>query len=364
MPSRHEVIENLIHKYERYVAPFTFAAGFVLDTITLRRVDLWLDQLALLGFLATAAIAITALNVYESGQTRLHILDSIIQFAPVVMQFAFGGLFSAFVIFYTKSAAFGKSWLFILALAVLLVGNERFRARYQRLTFQLSIFFVTVFSYSILILPIIVKKMGTAVFLGSGAMSAAIIFLFVTALSYIIPRQISEARRMLAAAIGGIYILFHLFYFTNIIPPIPLSLKESGVYHSVERVSDEGYAVRYEPAPWYAFLSETNSLYHWKSGELVYFFSSVFAPTKLTASIRHRWYYYDEESGDWTQYAEVPFPIYGGRDGGYRGYSFITGVRPGKWRVEAVVGRGQVLGREAFRIVEIDEEFAVQTGIK
>ena len=364
MPSRHEIVEALIHKYERYVAPFTFVFGFALDTVTLRRVDLWVDHFVLLGYIFIAGAAIVVLNVYESGRLRFRVLDWTIQFVPVVMQFAFGGLLSAFVIFYTKSGTLAKSWLFFLVLAALLIGNERFRKKYQRLTFQFSIFFIALFSYSIFALPVFIGKMGVVIFLASGFLSLALTGLFIVLLSWAISQQIAQSRRALAVSIGSIYFLFHLFYFTNIIPPIPLSLKESGVYHSVELVPEGDYVVRYEPAPWYMFLSNTNSIYHWREGEPVYFFSSVFAPIQLTVSIRHRWYYYEESAGEWIQYADVPFPIYGGRDGGYRGYSFITGARPGKWRVEAVVGRGQVLGQEKFTIGEADKEFELKTGVK
>jgi len=366
MHARRERIEQLIHSYERSIAPFTFIAGFIFDTLTLRRVDLWLDQLALLGFLALAGTAILVLNVYEAGRLRVRIADSVIPFVPVVMQFAFGGLFSAFIIFYTKSAAFGKSYLFLLALAVLLVGNERFRKRYQRLTFQLSIFFTALFSYSILVFPIVAGQMGVLVFLAGGLMSIFFLGLSVLALQKLIPRQILESRRAILLSIGGIYVFFHLVYFTNIIPPIPLSLKESGVYHSVMRTSEGGYHVRFEPAPWYSFFRETNAAYHWKEKEMepVYFFSSVFAPTRLATEIFHRWYYYDEGQKEWARYAEVSFPIVGGRDGGYRGYSFVIGVRPGRWRVEVATGRGQVLGRDTFVVAGANETIRIRDAFK
>lgn len=363
MRARHEVIELLIRKYERYVAPFTFVAGFLLDTITLQRVDLWMDHMILTGYLAIAGAGIMILNLYESGRLRFRMLEWGIQFVPVLMQFAFGGLFSAFIIFYTKSGTLAKSWLFFLVLAVLLVGNERFRRRYQRFTFQLSIFFVALFSYAIFALPVLVGAMGVGVFLAGGIVSLIATWLFVLLLAQVTPQQIAQSRQALLWSIGGIYALFHLLYFANIIPPIPLSLKGSGVYHAVERTV-QGYAVRYEPARWYAFFSETSSLYHWQEGEPIYFFSSVFAPTRFTAAIFHRWSYYGAVEERWIEYANVSFPIMGGRDGGYRGYSFITGIRPGKWRVEVVNGRGQVLGQEKFTVIKREGEIGIREGIK
>ena len=141
MQSREQFIESMIHRYERYVAPFTFVMGFVLDTVTLKRIDIWFDHIILFGYLMLAGIGMIVVNAYEAGRLRFRPFDSIVPFMPVVVQFGFGGLFSAFVIFYTQSGVIAKSWLFLLILSVLLIGNERFRKHYQRLTFQLSIFF-------------------------------------------------------------------------------------------------------------------------------------------------------------------------------------------------------------------------------
>ena len=364
MTPRRELVEKLIHKYERYVAPFTFVAGFLLDTITLRRIDLWLDHLVLLSYVSLVGGGIIILNLYESGRFRFRILDSAIQFIPVIIQFGFGGLFSAFVIFYSKSAAFSKSWLFLAVLAVLLVGNERFRKRYQRLTFQLSVFFIALFSYGIFTVPILLQKMGASVFILSGAVSLGLMVLFILFLSYLTPKQVAENRRGISISIFSILLVFNFLYFTNIIPPVPLSLKEGGVYHFVEKTEDGSYEARFEPAPWYLIFRETDSVYHWRRGEKIYFFSRVFAPTKLNIPILHRWSFYDEAEEKWTGQEIFGFPITGGRDGGYRGYSFKTSIKPGRWRIEVLTERDEILGRETFTVAETDTEPRLETAFK
>ena len=364
MQSRHEFIEKLIHKYERYVAPFTFILGFVFDALTLKRIDLWFDHIILLFYLSVAATGIIVLNLYETGRLRFKISDSAVPFIPVAIQFAFGGLFSFFIIFYTKSAALGKSWLFILTLVILLVGNERFRKNYQRLVFQLSIFFVVLFSYSIFALPLILKKMSPEVFLLSGLAGLLFLALFVFGLYCLIPQQIKPAGRTLVLSIGGLYSLFNILYFTNVIPPIPLALKEGGIYHSVNRLDSGKYEVTFEPARWQFLFQETNSIYHWKPGEPIYFFSAVFAPTKLDLTILHQWSYYDENKNGWDDYGGVKFPIVGGRDGGYRGYSYRTGIKPGRWRVEVKTEQGQTLNIQTFTVVKSESQVFLKTTLK
>lgn len=360
MRSREDFIETLIHRYERYVAPFTFIIGFVFDTLTLRRIDIWFDHYILIGYLLLGAIGITVVNAYEAGHLHVRPWDWVVPFMPVMVQFVFGGLFSIFVIFYTKSGVIATSWIFLLVLCVLLIGNEHFRKQYQHLTFQLSIFFVVLFSYTIFALPLITKQIGTAMFLLSGIASLGLLGLFVFVLSRVTP-FIKQSRRSLSISIGIIYLAFHVCYFANIIPPIPLSLKEGGVYHRVVR-QDGTYRVAFESPPWYAFFHKTNSIYHWHEGELIYFFSSVFAPTQLNTDILHHWFYYDTVKNKWVSTAEILIPIIGGRDGGYRGYSFITSGKPGKWRVDVVTARGQqVLGREIFIVVKADSNVELRT---
>lgn len=360
---RKELVENLIHKYERYVAPFTFVGGFLIDTLTLKRLDLWFDHIILLGFLLISGLSILALNAYEAGRIRFRHFEVIVPLLPVFMQFGFGGLFSAFVIFYTKSGATISGALFILVLTALLVGNERFRKHYQRLVFHLSIYFVAVFSYSIFLMPIIFKQMGVLIFLVSGAVSLGLIALFITVLSLSLSKQIQASRRSLATSIGGIFIVFNILYFTNLIPPIPLSLKEIGVYHFVQKTPSGGYEVQYEKAPWFLPLQNTSSTYHWQRGEAVYVYSSIFAPTKLSIPVFHRWSQFDEKQGKWIEMESIRFSIQGGRDGGYRGYSYKTVVGPGRWRVDVVTERGQVIGRENFTVVETNIEPILETGL-
>ncbi len=349
--AKSERIETFIHTYERYIAPFTFVLGFLFDTLTLRRIDFLIDHIVLIGYLLVAGGSIMLLHAYRSGRLKFGFLDHGIQFVPVIMQFAFGGLFSAFVIFYTTSGSVIKSWLFLGTLAILLVGNERFRLQYKRFVFHMSIFFFALFSYLIFALPIFLGRMDRFVFFVAGIASIFGIAVFFLCTAKIAPSISRKSKRALMVSVGGIYIAFNILYFANIIPPVPLSLKESGIYHSVAEQGN-AFAVTFEPAPWYALFQETSRTFHWARGEPVYMFSSVFAPTKISLGIAHQWSHYDEKKGEWVEDEIIRFSIIGGRDQGYRGYSFKRAIIPGKWRVAVITEAGHVLGRETFTVVE------------
>lgn len=347
-------IKEIYVKYEHYMSPIALLSGFIWDNLTLRRIDLWVENLIMIIYLVVVGGGILFLNAYYSCRLRGRIFEKFMYPMLFLLQFGFGGLFSAFFIFYSRSASFIVSWPFLLVLVFLLIGNEFFRERYLRLTFQISIFFVALYSYSIFAVPILVGKMGADIFILSGVVSLILIGLFILILFRLTPGKVGQSRSLILVSIGSIYLLSHIFYFTNLIPPIPLSLKGDGIYHYIERTANGQYFVQYEPAPWYLPFKEFNSVFHWTPGTPVYYYSAVFAPTKLNMVILHRWSYFDEEKDEWIETDRIRYSIFGGRDGGYRGYTFKKNIAPGEWRVDVMTERDQILGRTNFEIVQAD----------
>lgn len=358
-----ENIRQFYSKYEPYFSPVAVLIGFVWDSLTLQRIDLLFENLVILAYLSLALLCILYLNAYDARILRGRFFDRITPAIPFVLQVVFGGLFSAFFIFYSRSASILASWPFLLLLLSLVIGNEVFRKRYHRFVFNLSIFFITLFSYSVFALPIFLKKIGTYVFLASGVLSLVVIFLVVVLLYFIVPERVKSSWHLLLSGIGGIFILFNLFYFLNIIPPIPLATKDSGIYHSVERANGR-YRVEYEPSQWYELGRDWDNEFRWRPGEPVYNFTSVFAPTDISTQIKHFWYSYDQQEEEWVLRDELSYSMVGGRDGGYRGYSFKHNVEPGQWKVETVTETGQILGSNKFTIVLVDHEPEFEVKIK
>lgn len=360
MQSYIKKIQTFFRTYERSLSSIALIGGFILDSLTLRRVDLLIENLVLGSYIIVAAFGIMLLNLYRGGVLRGKLIEKTHQFLPIIIQFAFGGLFSGFLVFYSRSASFFASWPFLLVLAVLFIGNEVFKKKYIQLTFQLSVFFFVLFSYFIFYIPVLTKKMGDGIFILSGIISLGVIFLFFYILFKTAPLPFQKNKKYTIGSIIGIYLFINLFYFTNIIPPLPLSLKEVGVYHSVVRVGNS-YHVEYEPSPKSVFKRSTTI--HVVAGQPVYVFSAVFAPTALNTSIVHHWQYYNETSGKWVTSSKIPFSILGGRDGGYRGYTRKSNIFPGKWRVTIENARGQTIGRTVFTVEQIKEPILLETKI-
>lgn len=346
-------IEELIHWYERYISPLSLVAGFLMDNlILLRRVDLWTSNALLLFYLFLAAFGIVLLNGVEAGRFKNEWLLKFAPILPVVEQFAFGGLFSGFVSLYSRSAAFYGTWLFVALLACLLIGNERFRKMYLRFSFQIAVYFTALYLFLIFFLPVVFHTLGDLLFLMSGIIAVGGAAALLLILSHVTPDVEKKERTRSARSIAIIWIVVTTLYFTNLIPPLPLALKDAGVYHSVTRLSDGTYGLVGEPRTWYQSFFPFPATFHKKPGETVYVFTAVFAPSGLSTPITYLWQHYDESTHNWENKSTFNLTINGGRDGGYRGYSLKSNPAEGRWRVSVLTQNGLVIGRISFDVVE------------
>ena len=352
-PRLPKSVDELAQWYMRYISPLSLVAGFIADNLFLtRRVDLLLTNALLFFYLVIGALGIALINLIHSGRLRHPFYLTILPLLPVVAQFAFGGLFSAFLSLYSRSAALPVSWIFISVLVIFMLGNERFAHFYARFPVQVSMYFTVLFSFLIFFLPVVFHAIGPWMFVLSGLTSLGVITLFLLLLKFLVPEIVKREKTRVARAIAVIFILFNALYFAGAIPPLPLALKGAGVYHSVIRGQGGNYTLSGEPLPWYESFLPYNSTLHVTPGESAYVYSAVFAPSGLSLIILHQWQRYDESLNTWVTTDTLRFSIQGGRDGGFRGYSIKTGITPGKWRVNVVTQYGQLIGRISFTVVQ------------
>jgi hypothetical protein len=151
---------------------------------------------------------------------------------------------------------------------------------------------------------------------------------------------LAPAAAMIALLIG--------FYFLNWIPPVPLAMKFGGIYHEVRKAGDR-FELTFERR-WFEFLKRSDT--DFPAGEPVYCFTAVFAPVNLDTTVYHHWYYRAGRGRPYTHADRIPIKISGGREGGYRAYSFKQRLDQGEWRVDVETEDGRVLGRVTFRTEE------------
>lgn len=357
-PSRWKVQQERAtvwyERNERWLAPTAFIAGFTWDSLTLTRVDKVSDN-AILALYLTALGALMVLDhrvgLRPEAWPRLAPHRG---FMGWLTQFLFGGLYSAYVVFYFRSATFGPTFLFLAVLAGLMVANELFIPTKVVDRLRLSLYTLCAFSFLLFFIPVVTGYLGVGVFTMAAIGGLGLTLLLAWLMERGEPVEPREVMLRHLKSSGGLLAVLYLLDFIGLIPPVPLALMHRGIFHEVS-TSAEGYVLRYERVPWKPWRTD-DRVFHQRAGEKAWCFTAIFAPTGTALTITHVWEHRDEQTGEWVSTDSIPFSVRGGRDGGFRGYTHKRSLSPGDWRVRVVASNGRTLGTVPFVIEEPGEE--------
>lgn len=337
---------------ERHLGAIVFIGGFITDVVTFVLLDISLVNLVFAGYLVLAAVAILLGHFLASHPPKNEntLYRSALVISPLVAQYLIGNLLSGFLIFYTKSSVLFASWPFLVLILIIFVGNEWFRKYKDRIAFIAVLFFFTVYAYAIFALPLFLGRLGPWVFVGSTALALSAFTFYMLLLRMAGNARLTQSITIIRVAVVGITIALSVSYFTGLVPPIPLSLKEGAIYHDVRVVNGTYELTGEDMRPWWDIRPQKVQI---APGQSLFAFASVFAPVRFGATVVHRWQYYDPRTKSWITQSRIAFPITGGRLGGYRGYSEISTVSPGEWRVRVETENGQVIGQMRFTVERV-----------
>lgn len=358
--------------YERHISAVAVAGGFAFDSYAYHRVDHPVTQTLLVAYMAVAAVAIALLHWLEARQDwQSQFVVRLRGLIPALIQFVFGSLWSAFLVFYARSGTVAGSWPFLILLAVIFIGNEVFKRYHARLVFTATLLVFALISYAVFMMPVFTHTIGQVTFVLSGIAAMALFAGFVWLLGKI--GALGPMRWQMAAAGTGVFVALNVLYFLNVLPPLPLALQDSGVYQSICSVSPSAkravrcigrerdatlvrsdrlyYRAVEEQQSWTTWLGLPRRV-HVNAGEPVVVFGAVFAPVNLNTKAYVVWQYYDKKRGEWRTMQRVVSSMRGGRDKGYRGYSYKTSPSPGDWRVDYRLEDGRLIGRIRFTVEE------------
>ncbi|MGH1362958.1 MAG: DUF2914 domain-containing protein [Calditrichia bacterium] len=344
---------NAYIKYRKFLPLVAFFTGFGWDSFTLRRIDAFLDNMILLCYLLLLGSLILVFHLVDKRVLKKDFLDARLEWFPIAIQFFVGGLFSAYVVFYFHSASLSKTALFFIVLVGLLVANEFLKERLTNMYMQMGLFFLASFSFFTFFLPVVLKEMNGYIFLLGGVISLAMVWALLFYLLYRSAIRSKEQYWRICGMLVTMFLVMNLFYVLNWIPPVPLSLKSGGIYHHVERIEGQ-YKLKYESPSWYQFSKKSDNPFSYAPDDTVFCFTAIFAPTKLRKKVYHHWQQYSEKRGEWITTDKLSYQITGGRDGGFRGYSFKKNIQPGDWRVDVKTEDELLLGQIRFSIQPVD----------
>jgi hypothetical protein len=347
-------------KYERRLGAALFTFGFLTDFLTFGLLPVEVVNYIFLGYLVVAFSCALGAQVFSNEpSTAPYARRALSVVFPLGVQYAFGGLLSGFLVFYTAHSFILASWPFLLFVALIYIGNEYFRMYKHYFVFQMTLLFFCVYAYAVFALPLLVGALGPFIFLGSTFLAVVLFVAFVALLYHINRTRVKEGLRMLSLFCSCIVLVIVGAYFSGALPPVPLVLVSGGAYHEISRSHESYRALSEAPSPWYVIGPP---VLHIKAGTDVYAFSAVAAPIRFGSVIVHRWERHDSAEG-WVTESKIAFPIRGGREGGYRGYSIKSNPTEGAWRVSVETPTGQAIGRIRFDVVQVEKASTLEEQI-
>ncbi len=336
-----------IEKNKPYFPAEFFIAGFIFDLVTLSRIDenLQLVQqfvyLAIIGFLL----------IFEKSQRvekwfQWRFLAKVWEYRYEVIHFLLGSLLSIYTIFYFKSSSIWNSFIFIGALSGLMVLNEFEKIKGLGGILRFGMFSLCSCSYFIYLVPIIWQHLGFFTFTFSLILSGVFYYCFF----YLVSRfeHLSSRQLWIEVLIPGIvvHVLFFVLYVSGLIPPIPLSVEKIGIYHNISKQQDQ-YQLSYTRT-WWRFWQDGAQTFEAEPQDKVYCFVSIFAPKFFKEQVKMEWFL--KSARGWERTDSIPFQISGGRENGFRGYTYKSSYDAGDWQVRVVTSDDRELGRIYFTV--------------
>jgi hypothetical protein len=344
--------QSFYKKHERWVPIVFFLLGFLFDVAMLRRIDELKVILQQAAYLIVSGVLIGIDLVEETRELAPpRFLTKVWKYREAVLHFLLGTLLNSYTIFYFKSASAFTSFFFIALLVVILTLNEFKRFGKSQSQVHIAFLSLCLVSYFISLAPIILGFIGVLPFLCSVAASLVVFYLYFLMMRARLGNESALLKTHLLFPFALVQAFFVILYFAHAIPPVPLSVKYLGIYHSVEK-KDGGYELGYTRSFW-KFWQHGDQTFLARDGDSIYCYTQVFSPTRFQDELQVRWLYDDERRG-WVSSDAIPLAVVGGREEGFRAVTKKSNFQPGLWRVQIETRDSREIGRIELR-VEKDE---------
>lgn len=360
-----------------------FFAGFLFDVVLLHRIDstpLLIHQACYL--VLSALLIFVDHRLHVSGKEPEGFLGKLASFRLWVMHFFLGTLLNAFMVFYFRASSGILSFIFLVALAGLIVANELPRFRQQGPVVRVAMLSFATTSFLAYLLPVIVGELSSWQYYVSICVGAGVTF----GLWKVFTRFTHDPNwTFKRAVVPGLIVqgTLFVFYVLGAIPPVPLSLKHIDVYAAINPQRDQTgvhYQLAYQPAPSWQFWRKHSAEFiasptgvclkpkdHYSSSEIAcenddpckpsgyvcsakraWVFTRIFAPAKFKDRVKFAWEMDDPKKG-WTERGS-PFlaGLSGGNEEGYRTFAYTTISEATAYRVRVLTEDGREIGRLTF----------------
>ena len=325
-----------------------FAAGFLFDAHMLSRIDepaMLLQQGAYLA--ACGALLLFTQRLELKGLAPPEWLRKPWHYVDHAIHFMLGTLLNAYCIFYFQSASGLTALGFVLVIGALLALNEL--PRFQKLgkVVVYALYSICLTSYLAYLFPVLLGHIRPWMFYLAVATALVPLSLHVLLLLKW-GRAVGHVARNAAIPAFSVQLLFLLLYALRVAPPVPLAVKEMGIYHDVQRVPGGRWLV-HQPRGWKRWQQGDQEFLE-RSGDRVYCFARIFAPARFRDRVELVWYRDDPRKG-WTQHYRLPLTVSASSERGFAAEGFLTHPPPGRYRVELQSDDGRTMGMLHFQVI-------------
>ena len=345
-------IKKYVDENETKLEVGFFVGGFILDVFLLSTPDdlfgilQQLIYMAIIGSLLHFEI-LYRLRKFKPGPR----LRKFWQYRSLLLHFSFGSLLNLYSLFYIKSASLMSSFFFLIVMLALVLANELPFVKKASVASKVAMYAICLFSFFSILMPIGLGFVGWIPFLLAVGLTGLAFFLHVRLLE----RSFSDRRLLHRAMLypsGAILLVFSLFYVLGWIPPVPLSVVEQGVYHSIEKKSGQ-YILSFEK-PWWKFWQTSDKPFRAVPGDRLHFYAQIYSPTRISDSVVIHWLTKNQK-GNWVSSDKVPMSIQGGREMGFRGFSYKSNYTPGEWQIRVETSGGIEISRHYVDVEAVSD---------
>ncbi len=402
-------LASLIRSNFKHLVTLSFFIGFIVDAILLPDYMNPISRyLGLIYILLAAALLLIKNNgaLLRPRKGRMAMVcdgicryqDKINPVLDILIAYAIGSGLSFVFIYYYRSVQIVLMWPILIVMLALMCANEFVKSASKRSIIEMALLMFTVYLYVLYVFPTLFYTLSNYVLILSIIFALIINMVFTRSILWEkegTDEDVNKLGYRLLMINIAMPVIIGLLYITNSLPAVPITMKTVRAYNEVRREvvkNNSNYlytTYKDNCIPEFGsiddtrdYLNQFKELFFKKvvhigcvndssnivtnnintststniratsTANRVTLYTAIYMPGYFYKSnvVAHVWSHYDTTKGQWVDVKRVAYPIVGGRDGGYRGYTYIDNPAIGDWRLHVINNDNRLIGEYKFKV--------------
>lgn len=337
--------KNFLIKNFKHISLSLFVFGFILDYFTLPNVtsiySIYIGGI----FMLVIGTLIYIREILGTDKINIKNEDRYVNLLSLLIALLLGSFTSFVFVYYIRGGDIVANIPILFLILTLMLSNEFIKNK-LRLYVDLITYSIATIFYFIFAVPYVLKNINFFSFLISLLISNMFLYFYLKVI-FRFKKDILKYKLYNYLLIPSLFL--SLIYISNIFPAVPLNLKYSGLYKEI-KVSNINNVLSYDLISKIKRNIFLKNVIKKEEVSEINFYAELQAPSNLKGNITHLWEYHDTKSGAWVKINEVKYEIIGGREGGFRGYSKITNLNLGDYRIKVLLDNKRLAGKISFTV--------------